>query len=114
MSEARDYPLGPVTEARFAAAFERKAIVGISVASDLLGMDEKTIETLTKEHVIRSVPKGTKHRGYTERDLRAYLLESPAFPCAVPEPSSRAKSQPRAAGANVRVVNFSERKRAKG
>jgi hypothetical protein len=105
MSEARDPALGPVTEARFQAEFAERAIVGIGVAARLLGLDEKTVEALTAARILRSVPKGTKHRGYTERDLRAYLIEGPDLECARPEPKPRAKP-----ASNVRHVNFSERR----
>ncbi|MDB5445682.1 MAG: regulatory protein MerR [Phenylobacterium sp.] len=100
--------LGPVTEARFAEAFAHAAVVGKSVAADLLGLDEKTVDTLTSAKILRSVPKGAKHRGYTERDLRAFLIDSPEIPCPAPEPRPRPKSAPMG---NLRVVNFSERRR---
>lgn len=102
MSEAHSLFLGPTTEARFNAAFATRAVVDKAVAAGLIGVDVKTLDALP----IRSVPKGAKHRGYTERDLRAYLTEGPEQPCEPPEP----KSRPRAAS-NVRAVNFSERRR---
>lgn len=101
MSEARDIGLGPITEARFAAAFEVRAVVDRKVAADLLGLDVKTLDALP----IRTVPKGA-HRGYTERDLRLYLLEGPAVECAPPPPKPKPTVRP-----NLKVVNFSERRR---
>lgn len=70
-----DY-LGNVTEARFAAAFAHKAIIPCAQAAALIGVDVDTLPSLP----IRSVPRG-KLRGYTERDLRAYLLEGAAEEC---------------------------------
>ncbi|MDB5405098.1 MAG: regulatory protein MerR [Rhodospirillales bacterium] len=101
MSEVDDLSLGPTTEARFSAAFGTQAVVGKRVAAHLLGVDVKTVDALP----IRSVPKGAKHRGYTERDLRAYLIDGPDMERAPTEPKSRAKP-----AAPVRYVNFSERR----
>lgn len=100
--------LGPATEARFAAAFSTRAIIGPSAAAELIGLDVKTLEALSEAKVIRSVPKGLKHRGFTERDLRAYLIESPDVPCAPTAPKPRPRSV-----APPKVVNFSERRLAR-
>lgn len=111
MSAASRIDLGPVTEARFARAFGDAAVVGKSVAADLLGLDEKTVDALTKEQILRSVPKGAKHRGYTERDLRLYLIEGPDLECATPQQPKPKTVRTRTGGSNVRHVNFSERRR---
>lgn len=103
MSEARDLFLGPVTEARFADAFATRAVVDRKVAACLIGVDVKTLDALP----IRSVPKGA-HRGYTERDLRTYLLEGSVAECAPPEPKPKARPAP-----TLKVVNFSERRRGR-
>jgi hypothetical protein len=96
--------LGPSTEARFAAAFAHKAILSSSEAADLIGVDPKTLPSLP----IRSVPRGA-HRGYTERHLRAYLTEDHDEECATTAPAPKARTT--AARPNVRLVNFSERRR---
>lgn len=108
MSEAHRLDLGPVTEARFATAFATRAVVDKSEAATLIGVDPKTLEAMTEAKVVRSVPKGLKHRGYTERDLRAYLIEGPDIECAPAEP----KPRPTPTG-TVRHVNFSERRRGR-
>lgn len=97
--------LGPVTEARFAKVFETRAVADKGVAADLIGVDVKTMDTLP----IRWVPKGAKHKGYTERDLRRFLTEGQAEPCAPAQPKPNARPQP-----NPKVVNFSERRRSRG
>jgi hypothetical protein len=102
-----DY-LGPSTEARFAEAFAHRAILSLSEAAALIGVDPKTMPALP----IRSVPKG-KHRGYAELPLRKYLLGEPTAECeAKPVVTVRTKARP-APATNVRLVNFSERARRK-
>lgn len=98
-------PLGPMTEARFAAAFAHSSILSKKAAAELIGLDEKTLDALSDAKVIRAVRKGA-HRAYTERDLRTYLLEGPDVECATPQQRPRP-----AAGSTVRHVNFSERRR---
>lgn len=102
---AAELTLGPVTEERLRAAFADKAVVGRGVVCDLLGLDPKTVDTLTDARVLGSIPKGAKQRGYTERNLREYLTRPPD-PESRPQPKPRARSAP----ANVRHVNFSERR----
>lgn len=102
--------LGPVTESRFEEAFHDAAVVSRKLAARLLGIDEKTLIALTLANAVRSVPRGRSHRGYTERDLRAYLTESSELPFATAESKPRAKSPPRP---HLRVMNFSERRRGK-
>ena len=96
--------LGPVTEARFAIAFEHKAVVTKTAAASLIGIDEKTLDALSQSGVVRSIPKG-KLRAYTERDLRAYLLEGRDVEC-------RSTSQPRAASgsttSSTKLVAFTD------
>lgn len=74
-----DY-LGAATEARFAASFATAAVITKKAAAALIGLDEKTLDALTDAGAVRSVLKG-KLRAYTERDLRAYLLEGAAAEC---------------------------------
>lgn len=99
--------LGPATEARFAEAFAHSSILSKKAAAALIGLDEKTLDAASDAKIIRAVRKGA-HRAYTERDLRAYLLEGPDVPCAPSAPKLKARA---AAGANVRLVNFSERRK---
>lgn len=73
--------LGASTESRFAASFATAAIITKKAAAELIGLDEKTLDALTDAGVIRAVPRGAKLRAYTERDLRAYLLEGAAAEC---------------------------------
>lgn len=95
--------LGPATEARFADAFAHSSILSKKVEAQLIGLDEKTLDSLSDAGIIRAVRKGA-HRAYTERDLRAYLLEGPDVECSSPKP----KAKPASSG---KVVNFSERRR---
>lgn len=95
--------LGPTTERRFADAFAACAVITRKAAAKLIGLDEKTLDTLSDEKVVRAVRKGSR-RAYTERDLRAYLMEGPDVECAPLQP--RAKS-----ASSGKVVNFSERRR---
>lgn len=85
--------LGAVTEARFAEVFSSTALATASSAAKLIGVDPKTLGDMTEREIIRSVPRG-KLPAYTERDLRAYLLEGPATPC-------RSTSRPRAASSST-------------
>lgn len=96
--------LGPTTARRFAEAFGTRAVVDRATAARLIGVDPKTLDAMSSDQIIRSVPKGA-HRGYTERDLRAYLIEGPAVECAPKPPKPRPAPQP-----NLKVVNFSERR----
>lgn len=97
--------LGPATEARFAAAFETAAVLPAKAASELLGLDVRTLNKMTEAGSIRSVPRGDQ-RGYTERDCRRYLIEGPSTPCAKAETQKRTTTT----ATNVRQVNFSDRK----
>ena len=56
-----------------------------ATAARLIGVDEKTLAALSERRVIRFVPRG-KLRGYTERDLRAYLTEEHEAPCPSTSP----------------------------
>jgi len=98
--------LGAVTEARFAQAFAHSSILTKKAAAALIGLDEKTLDAASDAKIIRAVRKGA-HRAYTERDLRAYLLEGPDVECLTPKAKTKAKAAP---GSNVRHVNFSERR----
>ena len=84
--------LGPATEARIAAAFDKSCVITAKAAAALLGMDVKTLDRMAGEGIIRAVRRG-ELRAYTEGDIRAYLTESPG-PC----PST---SQPRAPTSNT-------------
>ena len=66
--------LGPITEARFAAAFARGALITKQAAAELLGLDPGTVDLLTLHGVIVAVPRG-RRRGYAEHELRRYLTE---------------------------------------
>lgn len=94
--------LGPTTEARFATAFARTAIVTAKAAAELIGLDVKTLDALAEKQVIRSVPKG-KLRAYTERDLRAYLIEGPDAACPS---TSRPKASSGSSTLSSVVVGF--------
>lgn len=109
---AIDLQLGPVTEARFAEAFGARAVVDKATAARLIGLDVKTLDALSDQHVIRAVRKGV-HRAYTERDLRLYLLEGPDVECVADQKPPINAPKPRAARPASSVVNFSERRRAK-
>ena len=97
--------LGPNTERRFADAFARAAVISKKAAAKLLGLDEKTLDALSEAKIVRAVRKGS-HRAYTERDLRAYLIEGPDLEC--PPKVKSAKARP---SGPSKVVNFSERRR---
>ena len=97
--------LGPTTERRFAEAFAERALITKAAAAALIGLDEKTLDALSDAQVVRAVRKGA-HRAYTERDLRAYLLEGPDVEPARPRNRPSPATPPK-------VVNFSERRRAK-
>jgi hypothetical protein len=89
--------LGPITERRFAEAFATAAVITAKAAAELIGLDEKTLASLSDRQVIRWVQRG-KLRAYTERDLRAYLIEGPDAPC-------QSTSRPRAAsGSSISYI----------
>lgn len=104
--------LGPVTEARFADAFSTRAVVDKSTAARLIGLDVKTLDALSDRRIVRAVRKGA-HRAYTERDLRLYLLEGPDVECELEEPTAVNSPKPRAPRPNLKVINFSERRRGR-
>lgn len=106
MSMLLPIDLGPTTERRFAEAFADSATIPAVRAARLIGVDEKTLAALSERQVIRSVPRGSR-RGYTERDLRAYLTEEHATPC----PSTSRKTA--ASGSSIsslKVVGFTDRR----
>lgn len=92
--------LGPITEARFAKAFAERALIGRQDAARLLGIELKTFDALG----LPTVARGTSERakGYTERDLRAYLTAQLA-----PRPTP-SKPRPHRSGSG-KVLRFSER-----
>jgi hypothetical protein len=107
--------LGPVTEARLLEVFSKGAVASGKDAAWAIGVDAKVLSAMDTAGVVRSVPKG-QLRGYTERELRRYLIEGSAAECAPtkPQPAPKPKARP-ARPPNVRYVNFSERARpAKG
>jgi len=108
--------LGPVTEARFAAAFADGATVTAKAAADLLGLDVKTLGALTDALTIRAVRRG-KLRAYTEHDLRAYLLDGPGIGAADREKpwasGSRSKAGSGITNSGLRVVAFTDRPASK-
>ena len=97
--------LGPMTEKRFEAAFAETAVITRRAAAKLIGVDEKTLDGLSDDGVVRAVRRGA-HRAYTERDLRAYLAEGPDVEC-------RSTSPKRAASGSTisssKVVAFTDR-----
>ena len=94
--------LGPVTEARFAEAFSKGAVITAKAACALLGLDPRTLSDLSDDLVIRAVRKGTV-RGYVEPDLRAYVLESQC----PPRRDRQTPSKPANASRGAKVVPFS-------
>ena len=72
----------------------------------MIGLDEKTLNALSDQKIVRTVKKGA-HRAYTERDLRAYLLEGPEVECTPKKPTASTGMRP-----NLRVMPFSERRRS--
>ena len=100
--------IGPATEARIIAAFSQACLITADAAADLLGMDVKTLRTMTEASIIRAVRRG-RLPAYTEGDIRAYLTESPA-PC-------RSTSPKRAPTGNTtsssKVVGFMARRASK-
>ncbi len=95
--------LGPTTERRFAEAFATSALVTRRVAAALIGVDVKTLDGMRDEGLIRAVRRG-KVPAYTERDLRAYLVE----PAVVrPSPPSHVGSGPQVS--RTWVAGFSDR-----
>jgi hypothetical protein len=110
---ALDLKLGPVTEGRFSAAFSTRAVVDKATAAKLIGLDVKTLDALSDARVIRAVRKGA-HRAYTERDLRLYLIEGPDIECEPDTPTTNNSPKPRPSRPASKVVNFSERRNARG
>ena len=96
--------LGPTTEGRFAETFAAGAVITRKAAAELLGLDERTLDSLSDEGIVRAVRRG-KLRAYTERDLRAYLLEGPS-PCRSIDPGTRPTSTMISSG---KVVAFTGR-----
>jgi hypothetical protein len=107
---AHDFTLGPVTEARFALAFATRAVVDKATAARLIGLDVKTLDALSDARVVRAVRKGV-HRAYTERDLRLYLLEGPDIECEPEQPKTDNPPKLRIGKPQLKVINFSERRR---
>ncbi|WP_374453772.1 hypothetical protein [Phenylobacterium sp.] len=98
--------LGPITERRFSEAFAETATVPACRAASLIGVDEKTLAGLTADKVIRSVPRG-KRRGYTERDLRAYLTDQHEAPCPSTSPKTAASGS---STSSLKVAGFMARR----
>jgi len=71
-----DLPIGPITEARIAAAFAEAALITAQAVAQLLGVDEKTLRALADCGRIRVHPVG-KSRRYTEAAIRHYLASGP-------------------------------------
>lgn len=101
--------LGPTTERRFAAAFERAAVITKKAAAELIGLDEKTLDALSESGAVRWVPKG-KLRAYTERDLRAYLTEGPDVEC---RSTSRQRAVSTTSTSSIVAGDFMARRAAK-
>jgi hypothetical protein len=98
--------LGPITEARIAAAFADCCVLTAEKTAELIGLDVRTLREMTDASIIRAVRRGAgKTRAYTEGDIRAYLTES-AAPC-------RSTKRPRAPTGSTtsrsNVVGFTAR-----
>lgn len=98
--------LGPITESRFREAFATTATLTAKVAADLIGLDVDTLGDMTDAGLIRAVPKGRKGRAWTERDLRAFLIEGPNAPPR--EHKQKGKTVP---PRSAKVVPFTARKK---
>jgi hypothetical protein len=99
------FGLGPITESRFREAFATTATLTSKAAAALIGLDVDTLGEMTDLGVIRAVRRG-RLRSYTERDLRAYLLEGPDAP-------ERRRAKRNAGGPRAnKVVPFSARRGA--
>lgn len=96
--------LGPVTEARFAAAFAAGAVITRKAAAGLIGLDVKTLDVLVEQGLIRTVRRG-KLAAFIERDLRAFLSPE-ASPCPSIAPPAPASGN---TISSSRVVAFSAR-----
>jgi phage terminase Nu1 subunit (DNA packaging protein) len=96
--------LGQTTERRFAEVFAASAIITRKAAAGLLGVDERTLDSMTDEGIVRAVRRGNL-RAYAERDLRAYLAEGPPA-CRSTERPSRPISNSISSG---KVVAFTGR-----
>lgn len=97
--------LGPITEHRFAEAFNDRALASAKVAAKLVGLDVDTLSAMADAGIIRAVRRG-RLRSYTEHALRAYLLDGPDAPSHAP--SDRSASEKR----RVRAIPFSKRRAA--
>ena len=97
--------LGPITELRFAEAFQDSALASAKVAAKLVGLDVDTLSAMADAGIVRAVRKG-RLRSYTEHALRAYLLDGPDAPSHAP--SDRRPNEKRA----VRATPFSKRRAA--
>ena len=84
--------LGPVTEARISAAFESAAMITAKAAAGVLGLDVRTLRSLTRRGAVRAI--GDADARYAEAELRRYLTEGPP-------PTCRSTSLPRAASGNM-------------
>lgn len=108
MADGSTFPssIGPATEGLISRAFASTILLSTTQAAHLLGMDTKTLDAMADAGAIRAVRRGGgQRRGYTERDIRAYLTDSPG-----PERGPKAKvTHP----AGLKVVPFSQRKGAR-
>jgi excisionase family DNA binding protein len=97
--------LGPATEAILARTFGERLLITMQEAAKLLGMDIKTLRSMTDEGLIRAVRRG-KVRAYIEADIRRFLLECQA-PCD-PQPKKQRRTVARAG----KIVPFTQRARS--
>ena len=93
--------LGAATEALLARYFADRIILSAGLTAELLDLDEKTLRAMTDDGIIRAVRRG-RLRGYTERDIRAYLAEGPDVECR----KEKQKATP--APGRGKVVSLSE------
>lgn len=102
---ASEGDLGPTTERRFAEAFADAALITAKKAAELVGLDVGTLSALSDRQIIRAVRRGSR-RAYTERDLRAYLIEGPDAEWVSP---SQRKAGSGTTISSSRVVAFTDR-----
>jgi hypothetical protein len=96
--------LGPATEALLAQAYADRLLLTAKATAQLLGIDPRTLSTMTDDLVIRATPVG-RIRRYAEVDVRAYLASA-----KVEAPSGRST---RVAGRSpaTKIMSFTEMRR---
>ncbi|MEH0194522.1 hypothetical protein V7S57_02185 [Caulobacter sp. CCNWLY153] len=107
--------IGPMTEARIRAYFERKPIITAKACADLLDLDPKTLRGMTAQGLINCVLTGAKGttKAYTEADVRDYFTRprAPVRPQELDKPCPSISRKARASinsTSNTKVVGFTE------